>query len=134
MRAFFRYIKFRFVAWQLSLASAFLVGLTDTSFGAAANFSTVARNITTSISLLPGLLTAIAYLVGLLLAFMGIIKIKDHVENPLQTPLHHGAIRLLAGGALFSLPIVFEAMHNTMGVAGIGVSAARLRSASFNVT
>jgi hypothetical protein len=103
-------------------------------FAGNANFSTIARNITTSISLLPGLLTAISYLMGLVLGVLGVLKIKDHVENPLQTPLHHGAIRLLVGGALFSLSIIFEAMHNTMGVAGVAVQAAPMNSASFNVS
>ena len=109
-------------------------GHASVCFAGNANFSTIARNITTSISLLPGLLTAISYLMGLVLGVLGVLKIKDHVENPLQTPLHHGAIRLLVGGALFSLSIFFEAMHNTMGVAGVAVRAAPMNSASFNVS
>ncbi len=120
--------------YQAVLTAAFLFGLNRPAFGAAANFSSIAQNITTSISLLPGLLTAISYLLGLLLGVLGVLKIKDHVENPLQTPLHHGAMRLLTGGALFSLSIVFEAMHNTMGVAGVAVQAAPMNSASFNVS
>lgn len=122
------------IRYQAVLAVAFLLGLSRPAFGAAANFSTIANNITTSIALLPGLLTAISYLLGLVLGLLGILKIKDHVENPLQTPLHHGAMRLLTGGALFSLSIIFEAMHNTMGVAGVAVQAPALASASFNVT
>ncbi len=120
--------------YQAVLTAALLFGLSRPAFGAAANFSTIARNITTSVSLLPGLLTAISYLLGLVLGVLGVLKIKDHVENPLQTPLHHGAIRLLVGGALFSLSIIFEAMHNTMGVAGVAVRAAPMNSASFNVS
>jgi len=52
------------------------------------------------------------------MVLLGILKIKDHVENPSQTPLQHGAIRLTAGGGLFALPIVYEAMQNTIGSGG----------------
>ena len=87
------------------------------------NFSKIAENIQISLSSLPGLLTALAYLFGILLAVLGIMKIKDHVENPTQTPLKDGAIRLCAGGALFALTIVFEAMRNTIGTADGNVQA-----------
>lgn len=97
-------------------------------------FSTIAENITTSIQDIPGLLTAVSYLLGLLLGVLGVLKIKDHVENPTQTPIKEGAIRLAAGGALFGLPILFDAMFNTVD-AGIGgdTSAAELNAVKFNV-
>jgi hypothetical protein len=70
---------------------------------------------------------------GILLGVLGILKIKDHVENPNQTPLKDGAIRLAAGGGLFALPIIYEAMFQTVGT-GANVTAAQLNSVSFNVT
>ena len=100
--------------------------------GAGKDFSTIAKNITTSIQSLPGLLTGVSYMMGILLGVLGILKIKDHVENPGQTPLQHGAIRLAAGGGLFALPIVYEAMLNTIGK-GDAVSAAELRKVEFKV-
>ena len=36
----------------------------------------------------PGTLTAAGYLMGLTSAIFGIVKIKDHVENPGNTPLN----------------------------------------------
>lgn len=83
--------------------------------GPANDFSSIATNITESIQDLPGLLSALSYLFGILLGVLGVMKIKDHVENPTQTPLKDGAIRLGAGGALFALPILFEAMFATIG-------------------
>ncbi|MGQ0527147.1 MAG: hypothetical protein ACT4OY_03835 [Alphaproteobacteria bacterium] len=97
---------------------------------AANNFSNIAENITTSIQDLPGLLSALAYMFGILLAVLGILKIKDHVENPTQTPLKDGAIRLAAGGALFAIPIISEAMLSTVGD-GTAVSAATLKKVDF---
>lgn len=99
----------------------------------ANNFSTISQNITTSIGSLPGLLAALAYLFGVLLGVLGIMKIKDHVENPGNTPLKDGAVRLLAGGALFALPIIYESMLSTLG-SGSTVGSAVLKKTSFTVS
>jgi len=72
-------------------------------------------------------------MLGLLLGVLGILKVKDHVENPNQTPLKDGAIRMAAGGALFALPIIYESMRETIGT-GLSVSAAQLNRVEFNVT
>lgn len=79
------------------------------------NFSTIVGNIDTSVSSVPGLITGVAYMMGIMLGVLGVLKIKDHVENPGQTKLQEGAIRLAAGGGLFALPMVYEAMRNTIG-------------------
>ncbi len=117
------------------LGAAMTLGMLTTAgdANAANNFGSIANNINTSISSLPGLISALAYLFGILLAVLGVMKIKDHVENPTQTPLKDGAIRLLAGGALFAIPILLEAMSETLdaGGAGSGASASKLRSVSF---
>jgi hypothetical protein len=96
------------------------------------NFSTIAQNVSTSITNLPGLLTGLSYMFGIMLGVLGILKIKDHVENPQQTPLKDGAIRLAAGGGLFALPMVYDAMKSTIGT-GTGVTAATLNAVGFNV-
>ena len=125
---------------SLQMGAAFTVGVMMSSSPANAaaaaagnNFSTIAQNITNSVASIPGLLTALAYLFGILIGVLGILKIKDHVENPSNTPLKDGAIRLAAGGALFALPIIFEAMTNTTGNNGNGASAASVYKARFNV-
>jgi hypothetical protein len=104
----------------------------DAFAGGGNNFSEISKNITTSISDLPGLLAALSYLFGVLLGVLGVMKIKDHVENPTQTPLKDGAIRLAAGGALFALPIMFESMSNTIGK-GATVGSAKLKAAKFQM-
>jgi hypothetical protein len=116
-------------------SAAFVVSIlasTD-AHAAANNFSTIAQNITNSISSIPGLITALAYLLGILLCVLGIMKIKDHVENPGNTPLKDGAIRLLIGGALFALPMLTEAMFESIGT-GTAQSAAKIYKVQFNVT
>ena len=95
--------------------------------GGGNNFSTITSNIIDSISSLPALVSALSYLMGLILAVLGIIKIKDHVERPEQEKLSHGAIRLLAGGAFLALPMILEAMTNTVGL-GEGPDIVQLNS------
>jgi hypothetical protein len=118
---------------QIAMGAAFTTGvmMSPKAYAAGNDFSTIASNITNSIASLPGLLTALAYLFGILIGVLGILKIKDHVENPSNTPLKDGAIRLAAGGALFALPIIYEAMLNNNG-SGNTVSAAALYKAHFN--
>lgn len=75
-------------------------------------FNDIASNITGGIASIPGFLTALSYMMGLIFAVLGVLKIKDHVENPTQTHLKDGAIRLAVGGALFAVPIVTSAMQD----------------------
>jgi hypothetical protein len=110
----------------------FTMGMLAAGDAHANNFGSIAQNITNSVASIPGLLSALAYLFGILLGVLGIMKIKDHVENPSQTPLKDGAIRLAAGGALFALPIIFEAMFETVG-SGSAVQSAKVKTVVFNV-
>lgn len=105
-------------------------GATDAHAGGQ-DFSTIAENIITSIEDLPSLLTGVSYMLGILLGTLGILKIKDHVENPSNAKLQEGAIRLAAGGGLFALPIVIEAMQTTIGD-GAGVPNVQVDAIQFN--
>lgn len=88
-------IKRKILMIQAGAVVALMAGMQDAK---ANNFGDIAENIADSISVLPGLLTSIAYLFGLLLGVLGVLKVKDHVENPGQTPLKDGAIRMASGG------------------------------------
>jgi len=120
------------------LSAAVTAGMLVGSAGeaqAATTFGKIAENITLSTASIPGLITGLSYLFGILLGVLGVLKIKDHVENPTQTPLKDGAIRLAAGGALFALPIMFDSMFNTIdGGVGGNTVAAQLNKVKFNVT
>lgn len=117
-----------------SIIAGIIFGAEDARAGGDNNFSVIAENINDSISSIPGLITGLSYLIAILLGVLGIMKIKDHVENPSQTPIKEGAIRLAAGGALFALPIVMEAMMNTIkGDESItNVGAAKVKKVEFD--
>ncbi|MCK6419092.1 MAG: hypothetical protein L6Q57_09200 [Alphaproteobacteria bacterium] len=74
------------------------------------NFNNVLINIIASISEAPGFISAWAYLAGMLLGVWGIYKLKDHVENPDQTPMREAIVRFIIGGMLFALPTIYDAM------------------------
>jgi hypothetical protein len=82
-------------------------------------FNQILGNIVASLSSTPGIITAVSYLLGLLACVAAILKIKDHVETPEQVQLKEGVIRLLIGGALFALPVIYSAAQTT--ITGVGV-------------
>ena len=78
------------------------------------NFSTVTENIVESSADLPNLISTVAYVGGIGLGVAGIFKLKQHVDNPAQTPMKDGLVRLGASGGLIALPFMTEAMTNTV--------------------
>ena len=129
----FRPLNVKLLSIQAAATIGFFAYIDEAHAAGSNNFSTIARNITESIEELPGLVTSVSYMIGMLMGVVGVMKLKDHVENPTQTPMKDGAIRLAAGGALFGLPIVFESMLNTIGTTGTNVEPARLKKVEFNV-
>lgn len=124
-------ISTKLIGMQAGVMAGLIVGMRDAKAGN--DWSDIAENITTSIEAVPGMITGLAYMIGLLLGVLGILKVKDHIENPTQTPLKDGAIRMATGGALFALPIIYEAMLNTIGTTGNLVEPATLNRVEFNV-
>ena len=66
-------------------------------------------NVSFSSEGIPGLLSGLSYLFGVVLAVMGIWKLRQHVENPSQVPIWDPIKRFLAGAAFFALPMIIEA-------------------------
>ena len=95
------------------------------------SFNAVGESIINGISSLPGLLTGLSYMMGLLFSVLGVLKIKDHVENPTQTQLKEGAIRLAAGGALFLIPVVTTAMQDLISTGAGPIEASTLNAVTF---
>lgn len=105
-----------------------------TGAAAANSFNVILENIIESINDLPGLITAFGYMFGIVIIVMGLIKIKDHVETPEQVKVSEGVIRLLIGGALLTLPVIYNAMFNTLDGANGGSSLAAGLAATIGLT
>lgn len=68
---------------------------------------------------LPGVVTGFAYMAGLIAGFLGIMKLRQHVENPNSVEIWDPIKRFLMGGAFFALPHIATAVKRTIeGVAG----------------
>ncbi len=85
-------------------------------------------NVLLSSNNLPGLVSALAYLMGIFFAVTALVKLRDHVESPQHNPLSASMKRFVAGGALFSLPMITESLEtlinggNSPGGIATGVS------------
>ncbi len=96
------------------------------------SFSTIFERITTSFGGVTGLISMFAYLTGVVFAIAGILKIKDHVEDPSKTDLKAGAMRLIAGGALFALPFIMQTMQSAIGD-NVDFKGPQLHEAGFGI-
>ncbi len=126
-------IKKSYYTLGAAITFGLILSVDSDAHAAGNNLTNISDNIGTSISGLPGMVSGVAYLIGLLLGVLGILKIKDHVEQPTQIPLKDGAVRIAAGGALFALPIVMESMLNTIGD-GDAIAVQKLNAVEFNVS
>lgn len=86
--------------------------------GSTVTLSTMVSNVSTSASAIPYFLGLLGYIGGAGFAFAGILKLKQHVDNPGQTPMKDGLGRLAAGGLLFCLPLLTAAMQGSIGNGG----------------
>lgn len=86
---------------------------------------------------LPGFISAMAYMMGMIMAVTGLFKLKDHVINPGQTPLSDSMKRFVAGGALFMLPTVTSATETLINgggsMSGMGTGVAGSAAASYGL-
>jgi hypothetical protein len=63
---------------------------------------------------LPGVFTGFSYMMGLIMGFTGIMKLKEHVENPNQVQFMDCVKRFVAGGMFFALPYVIDVVRATI--------------------
>jgi len=103
----------------LALGSILGVLSSVVTFGQNVNF--ILQTMIWSVELLPGLIAATAYLLGLVIMVSALYKTRDHVEDPQRVPMKDVVIRFITAGALFSLPTIYNAMHETITSGGLGI-------------
>ena len=109
-----------------ALTAGMMIGQGTNAFANATTFKDVGDNIITSSGSLPAMVQTVAYIGGIGLGVAGVFKLKAHVDNPGQTPMKDGLVRLGAGGGLLALPYVTTAMMGSIdnGQAGAMTEAA----------
>lgn len=80
----------------------------------------------------PGLFKGFSYLMGLFFGFWGVMKLKDHVDNPNNPTIWEPLKRFLAGGMFFALPAVMGAAVTSVAkdVDSVGYSSLNKDGAS----
>jgi hypothetical protein len=101
-------------------ASAFIASGLITTVIADAAHATAITDMTQStgaqVATFPKLISAACYVGGAAFVGTGVMKVKQHVDNPGQTPLREGLVRLGAGGVLVAAPALTSVMQTSSGV------------------
>lgn len=100
----------------LGVASLTLMLSATPAYALGGTLGDVLDNVTLSSAEIPYLLSGFSYLCGIILGFLGILKLKEHVLYPTQTPIWESIKKFIAGGAFFALPEVIDAVHDTMAL------------------
>ncbi len=119
------------------LAAAITAGAMSSGFVTEALATTDANslvgNLVKSSKGFTDLISLLGYVGGSGLSVAGIFKLKQHVDNPGQTPMKDGVMRLAAGGALLSLPFITTVMQGsvTESNGGSAVNQANVKVTQF---
>lgn len=107
---------------------------TDAHAQSATTFADMARNIITAVSGSNNMISAVCWIGGAGLGVAGIFKLKNHVDNPAQTPMKDGLVRLGCGGALLAFPFIQAAMQGSISNGSLTkINAASLQMDSVTV-
>lgn len=77
---------------------------------------------------IPAMLAGISYLFGLVLGFIGILKLREHVENPNQVQIWDSMKRFLAAGSFFVIPYIGRVVHDTIAADGENLTGNKYKS------
>ena len=101
---------------------------------AATTFRDMSNNIVTASSGFNNLISIVCWIGGAGLGVAGIFKLKQHVDNPGQTPMKDGLIRIGCGGGLLAFPFIQQAMQGSISNGSLTkLNAASLQMDSVSV-
>ena len=98
----------------LVLAAAAIAVIVPVDAHASNGIAGMGNQLRTQIGSLTDLIGAASFIVGLVFGASGLMKFKQHSENPQGTPLSHAMVRLLVAGALIALPAVLGTSVGTL--------------------
>lgn len=86
------------------------------------DFNTYTEGASSEVTNVPQIVAYICYLGGFVLAALGVVGLKQHVENPGNAPMKNGLAKLGFGGMLMALPPVASAIQGSGDNAGTGAT------------
>ena len=112
----------------------FIAASSTESFAAGATtIRDMTNNMVSASSGFQNLISTVCWIGGSGLGVAGIFKLKNHVDNPGQTPMKDGLIRIACGGGLLSFPFIQTAMQGSISngsMAKINASSLQMDSVS----
>jgi len=103
---------------QLLSAAAMTGLMMGTSSASAQGFNDYVSDASEQVTNFPQVVAFISYLGGFVLAALGVVGLKQHVENPQQNPMKNALAKLGFGGMLLALPPVVTALQASGEAAG----------------
>lgn len=99
----------------------------------ATTFRDMVNNIIAASGGFQNLISTVCWIGGSGLGVAGIFKLKNHVDNPAQTPMKDGLARIACGGGLLAFPFIQTAMQGSISngsMQKINVSSLQIDSVS----
>jgi hypothetical protein len=99
-----------------SLAIATVLAVAWPHMAMAQSLQATSAALVDALKDMPTIMSGVSYLFGGLLVLGGANKLKMHAENPQQTPMSHGLVRLGVGGMIAGLPPFMGWINSTLSV------------------
>jgi hypothetical protein len=97
-----------------AIATLGMLAGSGTEAQAAITFRDMVSNMAIATSGFNNLISIVCWVAGAGLGVAGIFKLKQHVDNPGQTPMKDGLIRIACGGGLLAFPFIQQAMQGSI--------------------
>ena len=104
---------YRRILLALTPIAAWLV---STPAALAISLGQMAQTAGEDLELVPFFISVAFYILGVLIAGFGLIRLKRHVDHPSQTTIGSGIIGLLIGAALIAAPSIINSVGATFAV------------------
>lgn len=91
-----------------------MMGSSDAFAAAATTFRDMSNNMVQASGGFQNLISTVCWIGGAGLGVAGIFKLKQHVDNPGQTPMKDGLVRIACGGGLLAFPFIQTAMQGSV--------------------
>jgi len=110
-----------------------IMGAGEASAATATTFRDMSNNMVAASGGFQNLISTVCWIGGAGLGVAGIFKLKQHVDNPGQTPMKDGLVRIACGGGLLAFPFIQTAMQGSISngsMAKINASSLQMDSVS----
>ena len=111
---------------HLALLALAVAGAHATTPALAVSLGEMAQSAAEDLELVPFFISIAFYILGVVIAGFGLLRLKRHVDHPSQTTIASGLVALVIAAALIAAPSVINAVGETFAVDGATLSAPTL--------